>query len=152
MKDYVITTDNCADLPESYMEENGIGCTYLSYTMDGKVYHYPDFLPEKDFYAKVRDGALPTTAQVNPAQVRALIEPYLKEGKDVLHIAFSSGLSGSCNSAKLAAEELRLRGKIQKSRRGLHGAGPCAGGDGLCARAAVFQHVQRALGADGGAA
>ena len=114
MKDYVITTDNCADLPESYMEENGIGCTYLSYTMDGKVYHYPDFLPEKDFYAKVRDGALPTTAQVNPAQVRALIEPYLKEGKDVLHIAFSSGLSGSCNSAKLAAEELREQYPDQK--------------------------------------
>ncbi len=107
MKDYMITTDNCADLPESYMEENGIGCTYLSYTMDGKVYHYPDFLPEKEFYARVRGGALPTTAQVNPEQVRMLIEPYLKEGKDVLHIAFSSGLSGSCNSAKLAAEDLR---------------------------------------------
>ena len=55
----------------------------------------------------MRNGSLPTTAQVNPEDVRNLMEPYLKEGKDVLHIAFSSGLSGGYNSARIAAEELR---------------------------------------------
>ena len=50
---------------------------------------------------------MPTTAQVNPEDARALIEPYLKAGKDVLHIAFSSGLSGSYNSARIAGEELQ---------------------------------------------
>lgn len=50
---------------------------------------------------------MPTTAQVNPAEVRNLFEPYLKEGKDILHIAFSSGLSGTYNSCRIAAEELK---------------------------------------------
>ena len=54
----------------------------------------------------MRKGSMPTTAQVNPEAAKALMEPYLKEGKDILHIAFSSGLSGSYNSARIAGEEL----------------------------------------------
>lgn len=54
----------------------------------------------------MRNGALPTTAQVNPEDARNMLEPYLKEGLDILHIAFSSGLSGTCNSTKIAADEL----------------------------------------------
>lgn len=49
---------------------------------------------------------MPTTAQVNPENAKALLEPYLKEGKDILHIAFSSALSGTYNSSRIAAEEL----------------------------------------------
>ena len=109
MNEYVITTDNMADLPESFYKENNIGCAYLSYMMDGRQYCYPDFLPEKEFYAKVRGGAMPTTSQINPQQAADLMEPYLKEGKDILHIAFSSGLSGSYTSSKLAAETLKGR-------------------------------------------
>ena len=52
-------------------------------------------------------GAMPTTSQVNPEQAKAAFEPLLKEGKDILHLAFSSGLSGSCQSARIAAEELQ---------------------------------------------
>lgn len=106
MRDYVITTDNNSDLPEEYYKEHGVGCTYLSYSMDGKNYTHGNFLPNHEFYEAMRKGSLPTTAQVNPDDARALIEPYLKEGKDVLHIAFSSGLSGTYNSARIAAEEL----------------------------------------------
>ena len=107
MRDYVITTDNNSDLPESYYTEHGVGCTYLSYTMDGQHYSHENFLPVKEFYDRMRKGSMPTTAQVNPEDARALIEPYLKAGKDVLHIAFSSGLSGSYNSARIAGEELQ---------------------------------------------
>lgn len=106
MRDYVITTDNNSDLPEEYYKEHGVGCTYLSYSMDGKNYTHGNFLPDHEFYEAMRKGSLPTTAQVNPDAARALMEPCLKEGKDVLHIAFSGGLSGSCNSARIAAEEL----------------------------------------------
>ena len=74
--------------------------------MDGKNYTHGNFLPDHEFYEAMRKGSLPATAQVNPDDARALIEPYLKEGKDVLHIAFSSGLSGTYNSARIAAEEL----------------------------------------------
>lgn len=106
MREYVITTDNNSDLPEAYYQEHGVGCTYLSYSMDGKDYTYGNFLPEHEFYEAMRNGSLPTTAQANPENTREMMEPYLKEGKDILHIAFSSGLSGTCNSAKIAAEEL----------------------------------------------
>ena len=50
---------------------------------------------------------MPTTAQVNPENAKALLEPYLKEGKDILYIGFSSGLSGSYNSVRMAAEDLK---------------------------------------------
>ena len=106
MNNYVITTDNNADLPEEFYKEHPIGCTYFSYTLDGKEYTKENFLPVEEFYSKMRAGSMPTTSQVNPERVRALFEPYLKEGKDILHIAFSSGLSGTFNSCRIAAQEL----------------------------------------------
>ena len=107
MNDYVITTDNNSDLPDEYLTEKGIGCTYLSYEMDGKTYTHENFLPLHEFYEAMRSGSMPTTAQVNPTDAKLLLEPYLAEGKDVLHIAFSSGLSGTYNSTVVAAEDLR---------------------------------------------
>mgnify|MGYP000357400660 CR=1 FL=1 len=107
MSEYVITTDNNSDLPEEYLKDHGVGCMYLSYSMDGKNYTHGNFLPEHEFYEAMRNGSMPTTAQVNPENAKALLEPYLKEGKDILHLAFSSGLSGSCQSARIAAEELQ---------------------------------------------
>ena len=106
MKKYVITTDNNADLPESYYREHGVGCMYLSYTIDGVHYTHENFMDEPEFYEKMRTGSMPTTAQVNPEEAKELFEPYLKEAKDILHIAFSSGLSGTCTSCRIAAEEL----------------------------------------------
>lgn len=107
MGDYIITTDNNADLPEQFYREHGVGCAYFSYTMNDRNYTYENFLPVKEFYNKMREGAMPTTSQVTPADIRDLFEPYLKEKKDILHIAFSSGLSGGYNSSRMAAEELR---------------------------------------------
>ena len=106
MSEYVITTDNNSDLPEEYLKDHGVGCMYLSYSMDGKNYTHENFLPEHEFYEAMRNGSMPTTAQVNPENAKTLLEPYLKEGKDILHIAFSSGLSGTYNSSRIAAEEL----------------------------------------------
>ena len=106
MSEYVITTDNNSDLPEKYLKDHGVGCMYLSYSMDGKNYTHENFLPEHEFYEAMRNGSMPTTAQENPENAKALLEPYLKEGKDILHIAFSSGLSGTYNSSRIAAEEL----------------------------------------------
>ena len=90
MSEYVITTDNNSDLPEEYLKDHGVGCMYLSYSMDGKNYTHGNFLPEHEFYEAMRNGSMPTTAQVNPENAKALLEPYLKEGKDILHIAYVS--------------------------------------------------------------
>ena len=106
MSEYVITTDNNSDLPEKYLKDHGVGCMYLSYSMDGKNYTHGNFLPEHEFYEAMRNGSMPTTAQVNPENAKALLEPYLKEGKDILHIAFSSALSSSYNNACIAANEV----------------------------------------------
>lgn len=107
MKEFLISTDNTADLPYNYYKENHIEYMYLTYTMDGVTYDKKNELPAKEFYAKMRAGSMPTTSQVNAETVKEAWRPYLEQGTDILHLAFSSGLSGSCNSARLAAEELK---------------------------------------------
>ena len=84
MSEYVITTDNNSDLPEEYLKDHGVGCMYLSYSMDGKNYTHGNFLPEHEFYEAMRNGSMPTTAQVNPENAKALLEPYLKDRKSVV--------------------------------------------------------------------
>lgn len=107
MSDYVITTDNTADLPEDYIKEHNLGVMSLTYTIDGKTYNRENSLPCEEFYAKMRAGSMPTTSQVNPQEAKREFERFLeKGGNNILHIAFSSGLSGSSNSARIAAEEL----------------------------------------------
>ena len=70
MSEYVITTDNNSDLPEKYLKDHGVGCMYLSYSMDGKNYTHGNFLPEHEFYEAMRNGSMPTTAQVNPENAK----------------------------------------------------------------------------------
>ncbi len=107
MRNYIITTDTTADLPESYIQERGLGIMSLSYTIDGETYDRSHELPVKEFYAKMRNGSLPTTSQVNPEAAKEIFLDMMEQkDSDILHIAFSSGLSGSCNSARIGAQEL----------------------------------------------
>lgn len=106
MKEFVITTDNTADLPYDFYKENDIAYMYLPYTLDGVIYGKDTELPVKEFYDKMRSGSMPTTSQVNSEAAKQVWMPYLEQGKEILHLAFSSGLSGSCNSCALAANEL----------------------------------------------
>lgn len=106
MTDYVITTDNTTDLPDEYVEKHGLGMMSLTYMIDGETYNKKHELPYKEFYTKMRAGSMPTTSQVNPEEAKAEFREFLKRSKNIIHIAFSSGLSGSYNSARIAAEEL----------------------------------------------
>lgn len=106
MTEFVITADSTVDLPKEFLEEKKVPIACLSYIIDGATYKDGEGLTSKEFYDKIREGAMPTTSQVNPEQARELFEPVLKEGKDILHIAFTSGLSGTYNSCRIAAEEL----------------------------------------------
>ena len=104
---YVITTDTSADLPEEYYQKHNLTLMSLACLMGGETYvRGQKEIPLDEFYTRVRAGEMPTTSQVNPEEAYAVLEPLLKEGKDILHIAFSSGLSGTYNSARIAAEEL----------------------------------------------
>lgn len=106
MMDYLITTDNMTDLPDSYFQEHGLGVMSLTYMIDGKTYSKKNELPYKEFYAKMRAGSMPTTSQVNPDEAKEELRVFLEKTNHLIHIAFSSGLSGSYNSARIAAEEL----------------------------------------------
>ena len=106
MSEFIITADSTVDMPKEYLAEKNIPIMPLSYVLEGVTYEDGNGLTGKEFYDKIREGAMPTTSQINPEQAKAVFESFLKEGKDVLHIAFTSGLSGSYNSARIAAEEL----------------------------------------------
>lgn len=106
MSEFIITADSTVDMPKEYLAEKGVPIMALSYVLDGVTYQDGNGLTGKEFYDKIRGGAMPTTSQINPEQAKAAFEPLVKEGKDILHIAFTSGLSGSYNSARIAAEEL----------------------------------------------
>ena len=105
---FVITTDTTCDLPSSWLKEEEIIQLPLGYTIDGETYLGTDASEEmvKDFYERMRHGSMPITMQVSPEQARERFEPFLQEGQDILHLAFSSGLSGSCGSSLIAAREL----------------------------------------------
>lgn len=103
MSDFVIATDSMADLPDDYVKQHGLGLMYLTYTVDGVTYGKEKKLDFKQFYDRMRAGAAPTTSQVNPADARECMEECLKKNKKLLCLMFSSALSGTYNSAKLAA-------------------------------------------------
>lgn len=106
MRDFIIVTDSTVDLPESMLEEQGIPVLQLNYVLDGKTYEDRKGLSGKEFFDKLREGSMPTTSQVNPEQAKEFFEPFVKAGKNILCIGFSSGLSGTYNSERIAAEEL----------------------------------------------
>lgn len=107
MRDYVITVNSTVDLPNEWLEERNVPVVRLKYTIDGETYIDGKGLSSKEFFDKIREGHMAETSQVNPEDAKEVFIPLLKEGKDILHIAFSSGLSGTCNSMRIAAEELR---------------------------------------------
>lgn len=107
MNEFVIVSDSTVDLPKEYLKKKQVPIISLSYVMDGVTYEEMNGLSHKEFFEKLRAGSLPTTSQINPEQAREALEPFAKEGKDILYIGFSSGLSGSYNSVRMAAEELR---------------------------------------------
>mgnify|MGYP000637491033 FL=1 len=105
MKEF-IATDSTVDLPKAFLEENHVLTISLSYVMDGVTYKDLDGLSHEEFFEKIRNGSLPTTSQINPEEARKALEPVVKEGKEILYLGFSSGLSGSYNSVRMAAEDL----------------------------------------------
>ena len=107
MRDYIITVNSTIDLPKEWLAERGVPVAPLKYTIDGETYTDMEGLSAKEFFAKLREGKMSVTSQVNPEEAAAMLEPYVKEGKDVLHLGFSSGLSGTLNSMRIGAEMLQ---------------------------------------------
>lgn len=105
--EYVITINSTCDLPKEWVWERKIPVVPLNCTIDDKTYRDMYDLSSEEFYRMLRAGAMPVTSQPSPQAAMDILEPILKEGKDILHLAFSSGLSGTYNSMCIAAEELK---------------------------------------------
>ena len=106
MSNYVVTVNSTVDLPKAWLDEREVKVLPLKYTIEDQTYVDMEGLSSKVFFAKLREGKMAVTSEVNPDEAREKFEPILKEGKDILHLAFTSGLSGTYNSCRLAAEEL----------------------------------------------
>ena len=117
MKNYVIITDSMSDLPDDIAKKFEIEVIPVEFLLDEKNYlNYSDnreLAPEK-FYQMIREGKSASTSQINMERFLNVFEPLLKSGNDIIYISFSSALSGTYNSAILAAKELQNTYKDQK--------------------------------------
>ena len=107
MSEYVITINSTSDLPKEWVWEREIPVVPLNCTIGGKTYRDMYDLSADEFYGMLRAGEMAVTSQPSPQAAIDMLEPILKEGKDILHLSFSSGLSGTYNSMCIAAEELQ---------------------------------------------
>lgn len=108
MDQFILSCCSTADMPESYFKERDIHYICFSFLMDDVL--YKDDLGKSmnldEFYQRMAKGATPTTSQVNVEEFTEYFEEFLKEGKDILHVCLSSGVSGVYNSANLAQQLL----------------------------------------------
>ena len=105
---YVFMTDSDSDIPFHYVDELKIEMVYMPYTVDGK--EYLDDLgragKQKEYFDNMRNGATPATSLLPAPTYVDYFEPFLKEGKDILFLAFSSQLSSTIQNVYAAREEL----------------------------------------------
>ena len=107
MSNYVICTDSACDISEELLKEWQVECLPLKFRFENEEAEYSNYdIDVKTFYNKMREGGVARTAALNPQDYSVLFEKLLSEGKDVLCIVFSSGLSTTYNSARIAAEEV----------------------------------------------
>ncbi len=105
---YQIITDSCCDFTEAQYKQWNVVSTPLTVTYNGENHeNFSDEAAVKAFYGELRNGVMASTAAVNPDGWASVMEPALKDGKDVLVLAFSSGLSATYQSAVIASQELR---------------------------------------------
>lgn len=106
---FEIVTDNTADLFEGYYEQNPTRRLPFSFTLEDRFYEKDDEYPIELFYEKLKAGKLVKTSQINPHDAEVMFEQVLSEGKDVLYIGFSSGMSGSFDNISYIAKGLRIK-------------------------------------------
>lgn len=105
---FIILTESTADLPRDYCEKRGLTVLPFTFTLNGSDYpdDFGESMPYPDFYKALKAGGKSNTSMINMATYIEIYEKLLSGGQDVLHLAFSSGLSGSCENAMNAAREV----------------------------------------------
>lgn len=106
MRDYCITTDSNSDLPQEYIDRLQTTIIPQYYSFGDTVYGDEINMPPAEFYERMKKGELPGSQANNPAVIEEKFRALLKKGLDIIHIAFSSALSGSYNNVCMVAREL----------------------------------------------
>lgn len=109
MGEYILSCCSTADITKEHFEKRDIKYICFHYEIDGKDYlddlgYSMDF---HEFYKKMAEGAITKTSQINVDEFVNYFEPFLKEGKDIIHLSLSSGISGVVNSAMIARDDLQ---------------------------------------------
>ncbi|MBP5166713.1 MAG: DegV family protein [Oscillospiraceae bacterium] len=109
MGDYILSCCTTADISREHFERRNISYICFHYSLNGRV--YPDDLgqtmPIEEFYREMEKGAETSTSQVNVNEYEEYFGRFLEQGRDILHVTLSSGISGTYNSAEIAAAQLR---------------------------------------------
>lgn len=106
MRDYCITTDSNSDLPAEYIEKLNTTIIPQYYSFGDTVYGDELNMPPAEFYERMKNGELPGSQANNPAVIEDKFRALLEQGLDIIHIGFSSALSGSYNNVCMVAKEL----------------------------------------------
>ena len=108
MSEYIIFTDFCCDIKPELLQQWGVPYANMTFSFDGEDKEYIGTdISNHDFYDRMRQGAHARTAAINADTFARAFTPILEEGKDILYVAFSSGLSTTVNSAHMAADDLK---------------------------------------------
>ena len=104
MADFILSCCSTADLSREHFEKRGISFICFHFELDGTPYmdDLGKSIPFDEFYQRMTDGADTKTSQINVEEYCEYFEHFLQEGKDILHLTLSSGISGSVNSARIA--------------------------------------------------
>lgn len=109
MTNYQIFTDSTCDLASEIYTNHSLVIIPMDFTIDTTTYsHTHDFknFSAAEFYEKLSTGSMSSTTQINPTIFKMEFEKALQNGKDVLYIGLSSGLSGTVQSSLIAKAEL----------------------------------------------
>ncbi len=126
--DYIISTDATSDLTKEQITALNVKVLDMVYLVDGEPYGGDnEHLPLAEFYEKMRQGSKTSTSMVNEIDAEEYFLNLLKEGKDILHVAFSSGLSGTYDCIERVAKNLNAKNKnkiyVLDSKNGSTGEG-----------------------------
>lgn len=117
MPDVVIMTDSNAGITEEERKEYGVEILPMSFIINGKIYHEGKDISHEAFFQKLAENAQVSTSQPAPGEVMELWEKLLKRHDEVVYIPMSSGLSKSCETAQILAQEYDGRVQVVDGRR-----------------------------------
>lgn len=108
MSDFILSCCSTVDISKEHLDKIDVKYICFHYSLGGVQYQddLGQTMPLSEFYARMAAGEDTATSQINADEFEAYFTPFLEAGKDILHLSLSSGISGVCNSAMIAKQEL----------------------------------------------